>query len=115
MAVGELERGAVVLVRDDEPFTAAELKLACAVASQAAAFFERVLEAERRRAEAEAREARLQEQIDALRIELDEHRQDEKVRRVTDTEYFGDLRRQADELRQLVGGDPVPADQSPAD
>ena len=104
MAVGELNRGAVVLTRDSDPFTAAELKLACAVASQAAAFLERVLDAERRRAEAEAREARLRRQIDELRIELDDRRQAENVKRITDTEYFADLRQQADRLRDLVDG-----------
>ena len=104
MVIDEVERGAIVLVRASQPFSAAELKLVCAVASQAAAFLERVLDGERRRAEAEQREARLRRQIDELRIELDDRRQAENVRRVTDTDYFADLREQADRLRDLVDG-----------
>jgi hypothetical protein len=63
-----------------------------------------VLDAERRRAEAAQREVRLRRQIDELRIELDGHRQAENVRRVTETDYFADLRAQAGRLRDLVDG-----------
>ena len=59
-----------------------------------------------------AREERLQQQVQALRIEIDEVRQARKVAEITESEYFKDLRRQADGLRQMVEGRsaPVPGD-----
>jgi GAF domain-containing protein len=46
-----------------------------------------------------AREARLREQVQELRIEIDQRRQREKVAEITGTDYFKDLRSRADDLR----------------
>jgi CRP-like cAMP-binding protein len=60
--------------------------------------------------EVRAREERLAQQVDELRIEIDEVRQAKKVAEITDSEYFQQLRRQADKLRSVMQG----VDTSPA-
>jgi PleD family two-component response regulator len=51
--------------------------------------------------EVQAREARLRQQVQELRIEIDEARQAQKVAEITESDYFRDLRGRADELRRL--------------
>jgi CheY-like chemotaxis protein len=52
-----------------------------------------------------AREQRLKQQIQELRIEIDEARQARKVAEITETDYFQKLRQQAQGLRQIIAGD----------
>lgn len=49
-----------------------------------------------------AREARLRQQVQELRIEIDEARQAARVAEITGTDYFQDLRSRADDLRRSV-------------
>ncbi|MDP8904009.1 MAG: response regulator, partial [Chloroflexota bacterium] len=49
-----------------------------------------------------AREQRLRQQVQELRIEIDEARQAARVAEITGTEYFRDLRSRADDLRRSV-------------
>jgi hypothetical protein len=49
-----------------------------------------------------AREARLRQQVQELRIEIDEARQSAKVAEITGTDYFQDLRSRAADLRAAV-------------
>ncbi len=53
--------------------------------------------------EVRAREERLQQQVEELRIEIDEARQAHKVAEITDTDYFKGLREQAADLRRTMG------------
>jgi TolA-binding protein len=46
------------------------------------------------------RETQLQRQIEDLRIEIDEMKRDRQVAEITETEYFQDLRAQAEELKK---------------
>ncbi len=48
-----------------------------------------------------AREQRLKQQVQELRIELDEAKQARKVAEITETEYFQDLLSQADDIRSM--------------
>lgn len=48
------------------------------------------------------REARLREQIENLRIEIDETRKAQQVEEITTTDYFVNLREQANDLRKLM-------------
>ncbi|HEU5000469.1 MAG TPA: hypothetical protein VFT68_16135 [Lapillicoccus sp.] len=100
------QRGAIVLFRAGEPFTAGDLKLTGAVSAQCAGVLERVLHEEARARAAAEREAALQRQLDQLRIELDHERQAEQVGKVTETDYFGGLRAQASDLRRIIGERP---------
>ena len=52
-----------------------------------------------------AREQRLQEEVQALRIEVDKARQTQQVSKITGTDYFRQLRSKANDLRNLLGGD----------
>jgi transcriptional regulator with GAF, ATPase, and Fis domain len=95
--------GLVVLANESpDAYTAGDLKLLNTLASQSAPVIENALLHEKMLREAQAREARLQEQIQALRIELDESRQAKKVAEITETDYFKNLLQQADDLRQIV-------------
>lgn len=51
------------------------------------------------------RERRLKEQVQQLRIEIDEARAEQKVAEITDTDYFRDLQKKASGLRR--GGGPA--------
>ncbi len=51
-----------------------------------------------------AREQRLKQQVAELRIEVDKARKTEQVSQITGTDYFRQLRGQAQNLRQLLGG-----------
>ena len=52
--------------------------------------------------EVRAREERLKQQVQELRIEIDEARQDQKVAEITETEFFQRLRDQAEDLRRII-------------
>lgn len=54
--------------------------------------------------EVRRREERLKNQVNALRIEIDEARQEKKVAEITETQYFQELRGQADTLRDIISG-----------
>jgi CheY-like chemotaxis protein len=54
--------------------------------------------------EVRAREERLRHEVMELRIEIDEVRQAERVAEITETDYFKNLRRQANDLRELLRG-----------
>lgn len=58
---------------------------------------------QRMAAEVRGREERLKSQVQALRIEIDEARQARKVAEITTSDYFKQLRGQADELRKIMG------------
>ena len=47
-----------------------------------------------------AREARLRQQVEALRIEIDEMKRSKHVAEITDTDYFRQLRSQARQIRE---------------
>jgi hypothetical protein len=53
--------------------------------------------------EAQEREEQLRRQVQELRIELDEARQKEKVAEITGSEYYQQLREQANTLRGIIG------------
>jgi CheY-like chemotaxis protein len=50
------------------------------------------------------REQRLRKQVEDLRIEIDEARQNKKVAEITETDYFRALSSQADALRGIMNG-----------
>jgi hypothetical protein len=52
--------------------------------------------------EVRLREERLKQQVQALRIEIDQSRQARKVAEITTSDYFQRLRGQADDLRKLM-------------
>jgi len=54
--------------------------------------------------EVRLREERLKRQVQELRIQIDETRQAKKVAEITETDYFRQLRQQADDLRQIMEG-----------
>jgi len=98
--------GILILVsRSPSIYTAADLKLLRALASQAAPTIENALLHERTLREAREREDQLRRRIDELRIELDEARQEEKVAELVETEYFQQLQRQSSDLRKIIEGD----------
>jgi GAF domain-containing protein len=51
------------------------------------------------------RERALKEQIEELRIEIDQVRRQKQVRAITETEYYRQLREQADLLRRKLKGE----------
>jgi CRP-like cAMP-binding protein len=51
-----------------------------------------------------AREQRLQQQVQELRIEVDKARQTQQVAKITGSDYFQQLRGRANELREQLGG-----------
>lgn len=51
-----------------------------------------------------AREQRLKQQVQQLRIELDEARQARQVAEITETDYFQQLEAKAKDLRQIIDG-----------
>jgi two-component system cell cycle response regulator len=54
--------------------------------------------------EVRLREERLKRQVQELRIQIDETQQARKVAEITETDYFRQLRQQADDLRQIMEG-----------
>ncbi len=55
--------------------------------------------------EVEARERRLRQEVQRLRITIDQRRADEQVAAITDTDYFHELQRAADRLRSQRPGE----------
>lgn len=55
-----------------------------------------------------ARENKLKQQIQELKIEIDQSRQAKKVAEITDSDYFKSLRGQASDLRSIIEGNPEP-------
>jgi CheY-like chemotaxis protein len=51
-----------------------------------------------------AREQRLKQEVQELRIELDEARQERQVAEITETDYFQRLQAQAQDLREIIDG-----------
>lgn len=101
--------GAIVIISEvPVTYTAADLKLLDTLASQAAPAIENALLHEKALREAKAREDRLRRQVQELRIELDEARQNEKVAEITNSEYYQRLRDRADALRSIIGGQGAP-------
>ena len=49
--------------------------------------------------EVDAREPRLQQQVNELSVEIDQSKQSRQVAEITDTDYFKELCTRADELR----------------
>jgi transcriptional regulator with GAF, ATPase, and Fis domain len=95
--------GSLVLVSEHAAaYTAKDLKLLNTLASQAAPAIENALLHEKTVQEAKEREKRLQRQIQELRIELDQARQDKQVAEITETDYFQQLRGEAEDLRKII-------------
>jgi GAF domain-containing protein len=78
--------------RADAEFTAGDLKLLMALASQAGVAIANAREVE-------ARERRLKQRIAELHIEIDEAKKQREVRAITDSEYFDRLREDAKKMR----------------
>jgi transcriptional regulator with GAF, ATPase, and Fis domain len=98
--------GLLVLVsRDIVMYTAGDLKLLTTLASQSAPAIDNALLHEKTLREAREREEQLKRQIEELRIELNEVRQEEKVTEIVETEYFKRLRDQSNDLRKIINGD----------
>lgn len=95
--------GVLVLASETaDVYAAGDLKLLNTLAAQSAPIIEHALLHEKTLQEAKARETRLEQQIEALRIELDESRQAKKVAEITETDYFKNLLQQADGLRHII-------------
>lgn len=95
--------GGLILVSDERmTYTAADLNLLTTLAAQAAPAIEQAQMHEELIKDTQAREVRLQRQIDSLRIELDLALQKETVDEITESEYFQKLREQADDLRGIL-------------
>lgn len=95
--------GVILLASEStDVYTAGDLKLLSTMASQSAPIIENASMHARILIEAKEREERLEQQILALRIELDESRQAKKVAEITESDYFRRLSLQADDLRRLV-------------
>jgi transcriptional regulator with GAF, ATPase, and Fis domain len=95
--------GSLILVSSTPvSYTAGDLKLLNTLVSQAAPAIENALLYEKMLREAQEREERLQRQIRELRIEIDEAKRDREIAEITGSDYFQQLRNQADELRQIM-------------
>jgi DNA-binding response OmpR family regulator len=94
--VGHVIAAAVALEADEYDPTAL-----VAVAAREDALGQLARTFERMASEVRAREARLRERVRERTIEIDDARQARKVAEITDTDYFKDLRNQADHLRRV--------------
>ncbi|HEY9816319.1 MAG TPA: GAF domain-containing protein [Candidatus Obscuribacterales bacterium] len=81
-------------------YTAADLKLLTAIALQSAPAIENALFYQRQMEAARQREAKLQEQLQELRIEVDEAKRASQVAEITESDFFVRLRQKAKDLRQ---------------
>jgi adenylate cyclase len=98
--------GMLVLVnRETIMYTAGDLKLLTTLAFQSAPAIDNALLHEKTLREARELEEQLRRQIEELRIELNEARQEEKVTEIVETEYFKRLRNQSNDLRKIMNGD----------
>jgi nitrogen fixation/metabolism regulation signal transduction histidine kinase len=84
VAAGDLERDAPVMTEDE-------------VGALARVFNDML-------SKVRERERRLKEQVQQLRIEIDEVRAAQKVAEITETDYFRDLQKRASGLRRRGGG-----------
>ncbi len=95
--------GCIVVVNQQKAaYRASDLKILTTIAAQAAPAIDSALLFQRSAREAAEREARLQQQIQDLRIEIDEKRQQQKVVEITETSYFRSIRSQREALRKLL-------------
>jgi adenylate cyclase len=95
--------GVIVLMTDHPAiYRAADLKILNTIASQAAPTIDNALLYEQTTHDAIDREARLQQQIRELRIEIDQQHQQQQVSEITDTDYFRAIREQREGLRMLL-------------
>jgi putative methionine-R-sulfoxide reductase with GAF domain len=94
----------VLLLVNKNPITysSRDLKLLLTLASQAAPAIDNAQFYEKTVREAQTRETQLSKRIEALRIELDEIKQQEKVNEITESDYFQRLRSQTDILRKII-------------
>jgi GAF domain-containing protein len=81
-----------------------DLKLLNTLASQAGPAIESAILYEKTLREAREREERLQRQIEQLKIELDEAKMAKQVAEITESDYFQQLREQAEGLRKTFEG-----------
>jgi transcriptional regulator with GAF, ATPase, and Fis domain len=96
----------VIVLFNSSPllYRAADLKLLNTLASQAGPAIQSAILYERTLREAKEREERLQQQIEHLKIELDEAKMQKQVAEITESDYFQRLREQAEGLRKSFGG-----------
>lgn len=76
-------------------YTAADLKLLAAIAAQTTPAIESALFYQQQMEAAQAREARLKEELLELKIEIDQVKRSRQVAEITETEYFQRLQQQA--------------------
>lgn len=95
----------LLLVGSDETdvFSAGDLKLLMAIASQTAPILDNAIRYEQALQAANEREARLKQEIENLRIELDETQKMEQVKAITGSDYFLRLKQHAQQLRDELG------------
>jgi transcriptional regulator with GAF, ATPase, and Fis domain len=84
-------------------YRATDLKLLNTLASQAGPAIQSAILYEKTLREAKEREDRLQKQIEQLKIELDEAKMEKQVAEITESDYFQQLRDQAEGLRKSFG------------
>lgn len=95
--------GILLLVnKDSVTYTSGDFKLLLTLASLAAPVLDNARIYERTIYEAHIRETQLHKRIEALRIELDEKNQQDKVKEITESEYFQSLRNQTEILRKII-------------
>ncbi len=85
-------------------YMSGDLKLLNTLASQAGPAIESAILYEKTLREAREREERLQRQIEQLKIELDEAKMAKQVAEITESDYFQQLREQAEGLRKIFEG-----------
>jgi GAF domain-containing protein len=81
-------------------YTAGDLKFLTAIASQVAPAIDHAILHERTVREARERELALQQQLAAMRIDINQSTISRQVSTITGTEYFKRLREQAEDLRR---------------
>lgn len=95
--------GAIIIISDiPVRYTAGDLNLLNTLATQAAPAIENALLYESSLREAREREELLRWQVQELRIELDEVRQEAKLAEITGSEYYQRLRKRANRLRNII-------------
>lgn len=92
--------------RPGADFSAGELRMLSAVAALTAPALDAALAHVRMVALAHAREAELEQQLAALRSEVEASRREQRVSEITGTDYFRSLREQADVLRSAIDAEP---------
>lgn len=92
----------IIAIYNAEPghYRAEELKLLTAIALQAAPALESALFLQQEMEAARKREAELQEQLQELRIEIDQAKRDRQVAEITETDFFQSLKQKAELMRK---------------